>query len=192
MSYVITTDSCSDLSTKYLEKRNIGMIPLIFTIDGKDHFDDIFPLKKPQTDFAAGYASKCSCNTLLDIGCATGNFAAKMKDYVDRVSAFDVDRAMIDIAAEKHADQIIDYRVGDMRCLDNLYNDKKFDMITCFGNTLVHLDNHEIQTTLTDIKNHLNHTFLMQILNYDYIHIKAIYFHTDHRVYMAFICIYNR
>lgn len=40
MSFVITTDSCSDLSIEYLKKRNIGMIPLIFTIDGNDHFDD--------------------------------------------------------------------------------------------------------------------------------------------------------
>ncbi len=40
MAYIITTDSCSDLSLEYLKKRNIKMIPLMFTIDGKEHFDD--------------------------------------------------------------------------------------------------------------------------------------------------------
>lgn len=40
MPYVITTDSCSDLSTEYMKKRDLPIIPLMFTIDGKDYYDD--------------------------------------------------------------------------------------------------------------------------------------------------------
>jgi DegV family protein with EDD domain len=40
MAYIVTTDSCSDLSTEYMKKRDLPIIPLMFTIDGKDYYDD--------------------------------------------------------------------------------------------------------------------------------------------------------
>ncbi|MCK5129378.1 MAG: DegV family protein [Clostridiales bacterium] len=40
MAYIITTDGCADFSAEYMKKRDLNMIPLMFTIDGKDYYDD--------------------------------------------------------------------------------------------------------------------------------------------------------
>ena len=136
------------------------------------YYDDIFPLKQFQVDFALECAKENNTKSLLDIGCATGAFAASMIDKVDYVSAFDMDEIMINIALLKYQDKAVSYKIGDMLFLDDLYDDVKFDMITCFGNTLVHLSSFDVQEVLIGIKKHLNEkngVFLMQILNYDYI-----------------------
>ncbi|EJO5347879.1 DegV family protein [Clostridium botulinum] len=38
--YIIMTDSCCDLSSKYIEKNNIPYIPLTYSIAGKEYVDD--------------------------------------------------------------------------------------------------------------------------------------------------------
>jgi DegV family protein with EDD domain len=40
MAIKLITDSCCDLQQTYLDQNNIECIPLMFTIDGKDYFDD--------------------------------------------------------------------------------------------------------------------------------------------------------
>ena len=134
-----------------------------------DYYDYIFPLKQPQLNFLNKLCSIYDIKTMLDIGCATGAMAAFMSDFIDEVSAFDLDESMINIAGKTHSGIKVKYQVGDMLCLDDLYEDSFFDMITCFGNTLVHLKPSDMQFLLHQIKKHLNGIFVLQILNYDYI-----------------------
>ncbi len=88
-----------------------------------DYYDYIFPLKQPQLNFLNKLCSIYDIKTMLDIGCATGAMAAFMSDFIDEVSAFDLDESMINIAGKTHSGIKVKYQVGDMLCLDDLYED---------------------------------------------------------------------
>lgn len=133
------------------------------------YYDDIFKLKNPQFEFAKKLVDKYNVQSLLDIGCGTGAFAAKISHSVKNVEALDLDDNMVGIASNRYNDKNVHFKIGDMQYLNELYGDRKFDMITCFGNTLVHLEKSKVQDVIHGIRNHLNGILLMQILNYDYI-----------------------
>ncbi|MCK5129379.1 MAG: class I SAM-dependent methyltransferase [Clostridiales bacterium] len=133
------------------------------------YYDDIFPLNHAQVNFTKKYAKQFRVQHLLDIGCATGKFAHAMINDVQKINAFDMDQIMVNIAVNRYKDISLEYQIGDMRFLDDLYADMQFDMITCFGNTLVHLSHEDVLETLKGIGKHLSGVFLMQILNYDHI-----------------------
>lgn len=50
MAIKILTDSCCDLTNEFLEERNIDYIPLMFTIEGNDYYDD-FSISMPAKEF---------------------------------------------------------------------------------------------------------------------------------------------
>lgn len=133
------------------------------------HYENIFPLKPAQVGFAQKVALECSAKSLLDIGCATGAFAMKMGEQIDEVFAFDLDSDMVEIAKSKNQNTNVHFIDGNMLDIDKLYEGQEFDMVTCFGNTLVHLSNKELKKVFSMIKAHLNGVLLIQILNYDYV-----------------------
>jgi ubiquinone/menaquinone biosynthesis C-methylase UbiE len=133
------------------------------------YYDDIFKLKEAQVEFAQKLIGKYDVHSLLDVGCSTGAFSAKISDIVDEVHAFDLDESMVAIASNRYKDKKVDYKVGDMLNISDLYKERKFDMITCFGNTLVHLNKKQVKKALGNIRKRLDNVLLMQILNYDYI-----------------------
>ncbi len=61
---------------------------------------------------------------------------------------------------------------GNMLEIDKLYKGDSFDLITCFGNTLVHVGSENVPSVFRQVKGHLNDkgTFVLQILNYDYVY----------------------
>lgn len=81
MGFIITTDSCSDLSLEYLEKRNIKMIPLIFTIDGQDHFDD--KSMDSKEFFGLVRSGKMSKSSLINAARFEEFFEALLKNGLD-------------------------------------------------------------------------------------------------------------
>ena len=133
------------------------------------YYDYIFPLKTAQVDFTLKAAKEIDAVSILDIGCATGAFARKMGEHIGEVYAFDLDSDMVDIAKSKNQGSNVHFTDGNMLDIDELYSGKMFDMVTCFGNTLVHLSVEELEKVFAAIKAHLNGVFLIQILNYDYI-----------------------
>lgn len=134
-----------------------------------DYYDDIFPLKKQQVRFAKNIIEKNNLTSLLDIGCATGAFANEMSNEMLNVDAFDLNEGMVNAAIKKYGIKRVPFKSGNMLKLDDLYKDKSFDMITCFGNTLVHLTHDEAELALNVIRKHLKGVFVVQILNYDYV-----------------------
>lgn len=140
------------------------------------HYEQIFPLSAAQVAFTKHIAVQNHYQTLLDIGCAIGDFAAAMADTVSRVEGFDLDEGLLAQAQQRlaklDAADRIRFQVGNMLHLDVLYPDTRFDLITCFGNTLVHLQAPQVAHTLKQVRAHLapGGMFVCQILNYDFIY----------------------
>lgn len=105
------------------------------------------------------------------MGCATGAFAAGMAKKALIVHAFDLDDDMVNIAKNRYIMNNLEYKSGSILDINIMYKDMKFDVITCFGNTLVHLKDDEIDDTFDLVNIMLNNSglFIFQILNYDYV-----------------------
>ncbi len=131
MPFIITTDSCSDLSTKYLQKRNIKMIPLLFTIDGKEHFDDKSMSSKDF--FTLVRSGKMSKSSLIN--------AARFEEFFEEFLKKGLDIIHISLSSEwsgSHQNAII-----AMKTLEKKYPKRKLTAIDSLsaslgGGLLVH------------------------------------------------------
>jgi glycine/sarcosine N-methyltransferase len=137
------------------------------------NYDHIFPLKQPQFNFVSSEFSS-AINTILDVGCSTGSLAIKLAENDQNVFGIDLDQKMIHLAHEKakNLNNLISFDPHNMTELQQHYPNNNFDIITCFGNTIVHLlSDKEILNLFIQIKSLLkeNGKFLFQILNYDHI-----------------------
>lgn len=129
------------------------------------YYDSIFPLKKVQTDFVKRHS--IAKNRYLDIGCGTGALAASLVSEFSEVVAMDYSSEMVE-AASNRTNQV-SYSQGDMRSFKETVSGN-FDLISCFGNTLVHLSSaEEIGNFFKDVKSKLTDegVFLFQIVNFD-------------------------
>ncbi|MCK5739581.1 class I SAM-dependent methyltransferase, partial [bacterium] len=135
------------------------------------YYDQIFPLNSAQLPFTLNaLAKKPKEISVLDVGCATGNFPIALRNAGVEITAFDLDQTMIQLARKKAPE--MDFRVLDMLELTQTFSDNSFDIVSCYGNTLVHLD------SAAHIHDFLEQAYrllkpggklLLQILNYDYI-----------------------
>lgn len=129
------------------------------------YYDSIFPLHKVQTDFVKRHS--IAKNRYLDIGCGTGALAASLVSEFSEVVAMDYSSEMVEVAS-KRTNQV-SYSQGDMRSFKETVSGN-FDLISCFGNTLVHLSSaEEIGNFFKDVKSKLSDGggFLFQIVNFD-------------------------
>lgn len=137
------------------------------------NYEEIFPVTQSKLDFVKMRLETIQEARVLDIGCATGQFPyllAKAVPSVQYMDAFDLDREMIELAKERYPLEQVNYRQGNMLELDTLYM-STYDMITCFGNTLVHIGNENVHGLLSNVYKHLKTggMFVLQLLNYDYV-----------------------
>jgi len=141
------------------------------------YYDYIFPLKEGKLKFMMDNIP--DDGKVLDLATGTGNYAIALAKEGYQVSALDLSGEMVNLAKEKaYEEQVkIDFRVDDMLNLDRLYQPKSFDLISCIGNSLVHLDNQE------KIRELLNKSYdllkeegklILQIVNYDRILAKEV------------------
>jgi SAM-dependent methyltransferase len=144
-----------------------------------EYYDDIFPLDEAQVDFVKGacpppYARR----EILDVGCGTGNLAVALAREGFRVTAVDLDQAMVEKAAEKgRAAPHLRFRQLDMRVLSSAFPPGSFDKVLCFGNTLVHLEKQSDVLSFLKAGRELlrgEGSLLLQILNYDRILAKRL------------------
>lgn len=111
----------------------------------------------------------------LDIGCGTGRLAHDLCDLGMHVIGIDLDQDMIEVAMSHYP--MIDFRVLNM--LDIKQLNQTFDVMTCFGNTLPHIDNISLEKWFIDVYDLLNDEgiLIIQLLNYQRIlkhNIKAL------------------
>ncbi|GMQ59760.1 class I SAM-dependent methyltransferase [Vallitalea sediminicola] len=140
-------------------------------------YDNIFPMKESMVNYVLGSISEYSTCKLLDIGCATGHMAGTIGEKGVKVVGIDLNSEMIKYAASNFKNDNISFQVMNMLKIEHSFESNSFDIVTCFGNTLVHLTNEEeIFNAIRNMKAVLkvNGKILIQILNYQFILDKCI------------------
>ncbi len=126
-------------------------------------YDDIFPFSAQKFTVLKNHIRG---NKLLDVGCATGEYALKFAALGYDVKGIDLSNEMIEKAREKVDDELVRFEVFDMtKPIEN----NTYDSIYIIGNTLVHLnDEIEIENTLKNFYQALKKggNLIVQILNY--------------------------
>jgi SAM-dependent methyltransferase len=100
----------------------------------------------------------------IDLGCGTGRLTHVISELGMDVVGIDLDELMI-LEAKKNYPSL-KFKVENM--LDSL-KDYSYDLITCFGNTLVHLNHKELNLLFEQVAHRLTDRgyFIIQILNYN-------------------------
>jgi len=141
------------------------------------YYSEIFPYQPIQLQFVKSRAGELAGKHILDIGCATGELSFQMANAGAKVTGIDLNEDLLNQALAKTGSggcQTANplFMKGNMLDLETDFQSGKFDVVLCFGNTLVHLQ------TLGLIQQMLNGVFtvlkpgsrfLLQILNYDFI-----------------------
>ena len=133
------------------------------------YYELVFPYKPMQLEFLLKNGLE-NADKVLDIGCGTGNLALAVANQNCRVKALDFDREMVAIAKAKNNSSNPEFLHVDMRNIADYFRAGSFDLIYCFGNTIVHLlSNDQIRKFLHAVKSVLTPggQFLLQLLNYE-------------------------
>lgn len=143
-----------------------------------EYYDEIFPLESERIAFVEALGGNGpegggkSPRILLDVGCATGVFGIAMARRGFDVTGIDVDSAMIQSACRRNGEPRSNARFFcmDMRSVAKNFPAGRFDIVTCFGNTLAHLeDGAAIGDFIGQIETLACPTgvFAFQLVNYD-------------------------
>lgn len=144
------------------------------------YYDDLFPAAPAQVRFVSERVP--AGGAVLDVAAGTGNLAVELGKLGFRVTAIDVDRAMVGRMEAKRAaagDEGFEPLLMDMRGLAEL-PPQAYDAVLCVGNSLVHLDNLiEIADAVIRMYDRLKPggTLVLQTVNYDRIlrdHVKEL------------------
>lgn len=145
--------------------------------DIKDNYDFIFPLSKDMVEYFFKIINDKKINGkvgVLDIGCATGSLAIELSKIADSVVGIDLDAGMINIAKSRlqASNSNVIFKNINALDVDNVFSKDQFDLVSCLGNTLVHLDGiSEIDRLFSGVRKILKKDglFIIQIINYDHI-----------------------
>ncbi|HKJ78924.1 MAG TPA: class I SAM-dependent methyltransferase [Prolixibacteraceae bacterium] len=136
------------------------------------YYAEIFPYKPMQLQFVKNKVGELNGKQILDIGCATGELAFQLANEGAEVTGIDLNQNLLEQAKSQKRHKNLQFQTGDMLELEKDFDKNQFDVVLCFGNTLVHLPNktavikmlHGVESTLKP-----GGKLLLQILNYDYI-----------------------
>lgn len=103
----------------------------------------------------------------IDLGCGTGRLTNLLNEQKMNVIGIDLDEYMIEMARHKYPH--LSFKVEDM--IQSFDSDVCYDLMTCFGNTIVHLNLNQVYDLFKKMKNHLKKEghIILQTLNYDHI-----------------------
>ena len=127
------------------------------------YYNQLFKFNPKLKDFLFPYATKGGY--ALDLGCGTGRLTNVIDQLGMHVKGIDLDSHMIEIASQSYP--YLEFKSEDM--IEYMKNPSQtYDLITCFGNTIVHLDQNLLTQLFTQVSLLLNHHkyFIVQLLNY--------------------------
>lgn len=139
------------------------------------NYDYIFPILPAQVSWVEQYLSP-DCNW-LDIGCATGKLPVALSGKAKKVTGIDLDDGLLQMAKERNSEKKVTFAQRNMLELRDDFGQGELNVITCLGNTLVHLTNKHDQQKFFDDSFHVlddDGKLLVQIINYDRILNKKI------------------
>lgn len=135
------------------------------------YYNEIFPLNKSQISFVRSYLNVTKKDKkLLDIGCGTGGLPIGLYNDFKTISAIDTNAEMLELAKNNAGGKNINFRNMNMLDIATQFPKTDFDIVLCFGNTVVHLQNiKEVEKFFGEVKIVLKQggKFLFQIINYD-------------------------
>ncbi|MDL2292598.1 class I SAM-dependent methyltransferase [Acholeplasma sp. OttesenSCG-928-E16] len=126
------------------------------------YYNDIFPLDKNLADsLVMGQKIK----NILDIGCATGEYAKYFSRQGYIVDAFDLSKQMIDISVQDNPHNV-NFFVSNMIT----YKRKKsYDLIYCIGSTIAHINTKEnLKKFIKNSYDNLREKGVIKIKSLDY------------------------
>jgi len=135
-------------------------------------YSEIFPDQPTQLQFVKNRVGELAGKRILDIGCATGELAFQLSETGAKVTGIDLNEDLLNRAKVSKFHTNSTFQKGNMLELENDFKPDLFDVVLCFGNTLVQLESAEqIRQMFQGIFYVLKPggIFLLQILNYDYI-----------------------
>jgi len=135
-------------------------------------FNDIFPLQEQQVEFVKSALPATTKFSFVDVGCSTGQLANRLCLDGATGIGIDLNEDMIEIAKADAATSLVDYQVVDMLRLADAFPSANFDLVICFGNTIVHLDSVEQVSDFLNQCCRLLKTsgyLLLQLLDYQFI-----------------------
>ncbi|MDD4527995.1 MAG: class I SAM-dependent methyltransferase [Candidatus Margulisbacteria bacterium] len=136
-----------------------------------DIYDELFPVSEAQKTFFINLATNITePKNLLEIGCGTGELAIALDKHFNYIAAIDLDRSMIEKAVSKQHSHHLDFKQMNMTHIDNFFFNHSFSVLSCLGNTLVHLPSSlDIQMFISGCHQLLrkNGKLVLQILNYE-------------------------
>jgi 2-polyprenyl-3-methyl-5-hydroxy-6-metoxy-1,4-benzoquinol methylase len=126
------------------------------------YYNQLFKFNTQFNEFLTPFVT--ANHQAIDLGCGTGRLTKLISDLGMNVSGIDLDEHMIKEAKKSYP--YLEFKVENM--LDSIEN-KRFDLITCFGNTLVHLNRIQLNLLFERVAKSLSKKgyFIIQILNYD-------------------------
>lgn len=106
-----------------------------------EYYDKIFPFSEKKKVFLQTQLSGSS-GEFLDIGCATGDLVFYAESLGLTAAGIDNDFDLLKQAEEKkiRRDSSAEFVHADMMEAAELFDGERFDVITCMGNTIAHLN----------------------------------------------------
>lgn len=131
------------------------------------YYNEIFTLKDVQRKFLRNFLASGSMKSVLDIGCATGQYVFALEEWGLSALGVDLSSEMLEIAVLKA--EANNSRASFLRAnmLDLSEVSEKFDAVICLGNTLAHLTTEEqLKQALCQFRQK-GSNLLLQLVNYD-------------------------
>jgi 2-polyprenyl-3-methyl-5-hydroxy-6-metoxy-1,4-benzoquinol methylase len=135
------------------------------------YYDEVFPLSEECSGFVQ--KNMKGGESLLDAGCGTGELVLQLQDKGFQAHGFDLDEGMILSAASAAAKVGLPgndlFRITDLTEIKNQYEANSQDVLSCLGNTLIHIPFNIQFQFLQDAASILKPggLLILQILNYN-------------------------